>query len=134
MCEIAANFAKIAKDNGIELVSCAEEIELKTFGIAHGKCIDDKLIEEISGYRLDLSKDKTQRPECGCVGSIDIGSYNTCAHGCLYCYANYDIEKVKNNLLTHDKNSPLLFGNINENDKITNRKVHSCRVIQQKFL
>lgn len=134
MHEIASCFVKIANDNGIELVSCSEKIDLNEHGISHGKCIDDKLIEEISGYELDLSKDKTQRPECGCVGSIDIGSYNTCPHGCLYCYANYDIEKVKLNFLDHDKSSPLLFGKINENDNISNRKVQSCRVIQQKFL
>jgi len=47
--------------------------------------------------RIDL-KDKGQRKECGCIVSKDIGQYNTCAHLCIYCYANYSKNVVMNNL------------------------------------
>lgn len=133
MREVAVFMSNIARYSGIELVSCAEELDLQNLGISHGKCIDDKLVAEISGYELNIGKDKTQRPECGCVASIDIGSYNTCSHGCLYCYANADAKAVKKNFSEHDVKSPLLFGHISDNDHITARKVLSCRVLQQKL-
>lgn len=133
MVEIAKSLSSIASRYDIELVSCAEAIDLEPFGIKHGKCIDDKLIEEISGYGLDIGKDKTQRQECGCVASIDIGEYNTCPHGCLYCYANYSIDKVRQNFAAHDPKSPLLFGKLGPQDKISERKVFSCKEIQQQL-
>jgi hypothetical protein len=132
--KISSSFSAIANQRGLEIVSCAEEIELQNYGIPHGKCIDEKLICEISKYSLDIGKDKTQRPECGCIGSIDIGSYNTCPHGCLYCYANFDSEVVKNNLSLHDPHSPLLFGKPGPNDRISVRKVLSCKILQEKLL
>jgi hypothetical protein len=109
MQETAKSFTSIAARNELELVTCAEEIDLSSYGIAHGKCTDDKLIAELSGRSLRIGKDKTQRPLCGCLTSIDIGAYNTCLHGCLYCYANSSIKTVKRNLLQHDPLSPMLI-------------------------
>lgn len=131
--EIADAFSAVCMKFNLELVTCAEEIDLTKFLIPHGRCIDEKLIEEISGFSLNLGKDKNQRLECGCVASIDIGAYNTCAHGCLYCYANYSCNQVNNNYAQHNPESPLLFGNLNDLDKISERKVISCREVQQRL-
>ncbi len=124
----------IGDEFGITLASCAEEVDLESLGIKHGSCIDDKLIEEISGYTLKLDKDKSQRAECGCFASIDIGAYNTCQHGCLYCYATYNLEKVRQNYSEHDSNSALLYGKVTDRDRVSDRKVVSCRVLQRSFL
>ena len=131
MKELAYHFNNVGKKNNINILTCAEEIDLESIGIRHGKCIDDKLIQEISGFKFNIDKDKNQRQECGCVASIDIGAYNTCSHGCLYCYANYNINQVKRNIFLHDKNSDLIFGKVSKKDKISERDVKSCKIMQQ---
>lgn len=130
MIEVATTLHAIASKHDMELTSCAEAVDLARYGINHGKCIDDKLIEEISGFALDVEKDPTQRAECGCVASVDIGSYNTCAHECLYCYANYNHNWVHRNYAAHDPRSPLLFGVVRPEDKIYERQTVSCRRLQ----
>ena len=122
---LATQLVIIAHKHGMKIQTCAEEIALEKYGIVHGKCIDNVLIEDLLGMKLVVSKDKNQREECGCVQSIDIGEYNTCLHGCKYCYANFDNVAVEKKRLFHDPNSPLLIGKIEKNDKIVERKLFS---------
>ena len=75
-------------------------------------------------------KDKNQRTECGCIESVEIGAYNTCKNGCVYCYANYSPKSVETNSAKHDPMSPLLCGHIEAEDKINIRKVGSLRESQ----
>lgn len=78
----------------IQLATCAEKIDLSPFGIEHNHCIDPDLISRLAPddptlqmWLFGATKDKGQRQACGCILSKDIGQYNTCTHGCLYCYA-----------------------------------------------
>lgn len=119
----AAKLSEIAHHNGMEIATCAEKIDLSDCGIAHNSCIDRALVEEITGYAIDVGKDKNQRAECGCVESIEVGTYHTCLNGCIYCYANDSREKAERNFKVCDVNSPLLCGQIEDGDKITERKV-----------
>lgn len=130
---IASNLSEIATRYDISMESCAEAILLDNFGVKAGKCIDDQLISKIIGEQLSVEKDKSQRHECGCVDSIDIGSYNTCRHGCKYCYANFNEKTVSNNCSKHDVNSPLLVGNVTGSEKITDRKMVSFSPKQQSL-
>ena len=87
VAELGGFIGKNAAVHGIEAFSCAETLDLRQFGIQPGKCIDDALLEKLFGLRAGSAKDRSQRPECGCVAAKDIGVYGTCRHGCRYCYA-----------------------------------------------
>ena len=128
--ELMEKLSSIAARYGLPLDTCAEAIDLQIFGIAHSHCIDKERLEKIGGYHLDIDKDKNQRMECGCISSIDIGIYNTCKNGCLYCYANYSPKTVQNNCGQHRSSSPLICGEITESDILKERTVKSCRNCQ----
>jgi hypothetical protein len=128
---LAAQLSAAAKEYGIEMTTCAEEMDLSEAGISHGKCIDDRLIQRITGYPLVLKEDRYQRKTCRCVESIDIGAYNTCPHICLYCYANSDAPSVRRNRMLHNPDSPLLLGEPSPDDSITHRTVRSHKKLQK---
>lgn len=117
----------VAEKNHFKIGSCAEKIDLSECGVVHNSCIDRELIERLIGCKLKVNKDKNQREECGCFESVEIGAYNTCKNGCLYCYANYSEKSVESNVLKHDPTSPLLCGSVEAEDKVNQRKVVSLK-------
>ena len=123
--ELLQRFVEIAKEYGLYIDTCAEIGDFHKIGVGHAHCIDRERIERIGGFKLNVDKDTNQRAECGCVASIDIGAYNTCKNGCLYCYANYSSNTVEKNFGMHNPKSPLLFGEIDSTDVIKERKVKS---------
>ncbi len=130
----AENLSHIAHKNGMKISTCAEQLDLSEYGISHSCCIDKELIEELLGCKIKAQKDKNQRKECGCIESIDVGTYNTCKNGCKYCYANFKMERVIENCKNYDVNSPLLCGVIQRNEKITERKVKSLKAGQLSLI
>ncbi len=87
----ARHLAALAGERGLFLYACAQDFLASVPGISRSSCIDGALFEEIHPRRDPSSrrKDRTQRPECGCTKSLDIGSYTqSCPHSCVYCYAN----------------------------------------------
>ncbi len=127
MNALASAFADCASQYSLELRTCAESIDLARYGIHRGACVDGKLIAELIGWDLNAKKDQNQRDECGCIESIDIGQYNTCRHGCRYCYANFNQKSVTTLSMRHDPLSPFLVGHEEEMDKITERKMKSLK-------
>lgn len=89
----ANTLAEIAEKNGMELYACSQpnisdDIKIK---VAH--CVDSELIKRISNINLTGKINmKPSREGCGCYESYDIGYYDSCPHGCVYCYANRDPE------------------------------------------
>lgn len=127
MLEVAAKLSKIADKYNLPLFTCAEKLDLDRYGIKHASCIDKNKIEDLLGYKIDVRCDSGQRKECRCVESVDIGMYDTCIHGCKYCYANGLPENVIKKHEMHDWNSPILIGNLQGDEIITERKVHSSK-------
>ena len=127
LLDFSKRLRRIASKNNMEIGSCAEIIDLEECGIKHNSCIDQKLIESIIGCKINVSKDKNQRKECGCIESVEIGTYNTCKNGCKYCYANDSQEIVDYHCSKYDVMSPMLCGEITEADRISIRKMKSIK-------
>lgn len=94
---------------GIEVFSCAEPFDLGLYGISRGSCVDALYIRRVLGVDVKAGKDPNQRPECGCASSKDIGAYDTCLHGCRYCYAASP-GAAQHNHDRHRPDSPGLLG------------------------
>lgn len=118
--KIAENFADSADWNGIALFTCSQDIDLSHHGIMHSHCIDSDLVRHIARRQMTgIKKDSSQRKECGCVASRDIGSYNTCTHGCLYCYAVSSQTKACIACQHYDPCSPMLCDTLKGDETIT---------------
>jgi len=133
MHKLAKAFAEAGRAHGIKLQTCAEAVELGMYGISHARCVDGELFERITGYSYRYSKDPNQRNECGCLTSVDIGAYDSCMHGCSYCYATHSPALPASNAAKHDAKSPLLIGRPEADDRITDRKNSSPVIRQQMF-
>ena len=121
-------FQKIAEQEGLALSTCAQDIESLNRNITYNSCIDKELIERITNKKLSIKKDKNQRKNCRCVESRDIGTYNSCSHSCIYCYANYNNEKVSMKKKLYDPQSPILCDSLSSYEKITEVKVRSNKI------
>lgn len=115
---LISTFSQIAKEYGLQIHLCCENAELVRENVDADGCMSKAVLEKSLGCKLNMPKKKAARSECSCLLGADIGAYNTCGHGCLYCYANYDKETVTKNMRLHNVSSPLLIGDITENDVI----------------
>jgi hypothetical protein len=87
--KLVQNIARIAKENNIQVEACAEYLDFAKYGIKPSKCIDPDLFSKLLNAKpKSFKKDSGQRKNCGCMPCVDIGIYNTCKNGCIYCYAN----------------------------------------------
>lgn len=100
--EILSAFSQIANENGIQVEACAESGDWSKYGIDPSKCIDGEIFEELltEKFKEDKivvkrknNKIDGQRKHCNCMPAIDIGRYDTCKHGCNYCYARKSTPK-----------------------------------------
>lgn len=103
------DLAAMAKGQGMEITSCAEEGAMAGCGIAPGACIDAARLSRLWGVPLPIRQDPGQRKECRCMVSRDIGAYDTCAFGCLYCYATRSPATAAEACRNHDPTAEALL-------------------------
>ena len=104
---LANQLAAVAAEHGITMHACCGD-DLLGDRIAKAHCIDGALIERLCKPEGFTHNAKGTRPECGCSESIDIGTYDTCPHGCEYCYANADKPTASRAFGEHDPTSAFL--------------------------
>lgn len=133
MNRIAQGFAEIAKGRNLALATCSEAVDFSPYGVKRAACIDRELIERITGCSIQAKKDPNQRPACSCMESIDVGAYDCCSHGCIYCYATASESTVYKSMRLHDPGSGLLIGHLRGDEIMTVREMHSLKVRQSSL-
>lgn len=108
-----------ASRHGLPLCLCADEGDYSEYGVGRARCIDGGLIDRLCGRRVGAKPDRGQRPNCGCVKSVDIGMYHSCTNNCLYCYANSSIGAAKRNFALHRPDGELLYGKVGDGDVVS---------------
>lgn len=114
-------FVRIGRQYHIAIRTCCENSALAQYGADVSGCMTREVLEAAIGCRLRVPKaKKSPRMQCNCLLGADIGMYNTCPHGCIYCYANANRKLVLENYRRHDPASPLLIGTLHPQDQIAN--------------
>jgi hypothetical protein len=97
----------IAAAHRIKLTVCSQP-EYLVNGSEEARCIDAKRFEDIARKSIRV-KEKGNRKECRCSEARDIGDYDTCPHGCVYCYAVQNRSQAQERFRKHDSHSEFLF-------------------------
>lgn len=124
---LAALLAQVATEHALSLQTCAEAVDLESFGIKHGACLDAAQLSRVVGEPLRIAPGTGQRDLCRCVRCVDVGAYNTCAQACVYCYATSNAAVVREHAAIHHHEDAALGGPLPENVCITPREETSCK-------
>ncbi|HXZ04316.1 MAG TPA: DUF1848 domain-containing protein [Ktedonobacteraceae bacterium] len=105
-----SSLAGISRSHGMLLKICSQKA-FHTLGLtAEARCVDAERIERVSGKTIvERVERRGNRKECGCFASKDIGEYDTCPHGCVYCYAVQQRDLALERYKEHDPTCEFLF-------------------------
>lgn len=104
---LAAELASIATTHRIRLTVCSQPQFIMP-GCYEARCVDADRLADVAGSPIKACL-KGNRKECGCFESRDIGEYDTCPHGCVYCYAVQNQALAKTRYKQHDPLSESLY-------------------------
>ena len=99
---------RIARARRMQLTLCSQPYLLES-GVQEAHCVDARRISSLLGREIQ-SRLKGPRKECGCFESKDIGDYDTCPHGCVYCYTVQNRTLAQKRYREHDPESEFLWG------------------------
>lgn len=103
--EYSNKIASIAQKYEIKIYACCNN-DIVGLNVLKGSCINIKNLSAVWHLNNTIkAKISPTRKGCFCTRSIDIGAYNTCGHGCIYCYANSDKEKAFSFIKKHQPTS-----------------------------
>ncbi len=105
---LTLELSQIAAQRGIKLALCAQPALIEKNAGKIASCIDSHRLARIAGH-LIAARRKGNRKGCLCAESKDIGAYESCLQGCVYCYAVNSAAQAQANLARHDPDSPFLF-------------------------
>jgi len=86
--DLVGEFGRIAAADGMEVTICSQP-DFLVSSVRAARCIDAERLSRVAGIDIE-SRQRGNRPGCLCHESRDIGAYDTCPHGCAYCYAVSD--------------------------------------------
>ncbi len=104
---LAGQMAAIASERGIQMFTCCGDY-LAGGMIEKAHCTDGDLLRSLYPERVRRFAEVPTRDGCGCCECTDIGAYDTCPHGCVYCYANSDVTTAMRNYQIHDPLTDML--------------------------
>jgi len=109
---LAGDLAGLAAAAGLKLTVCSQP-DFTGPDVPGAACVDARRLEDVAaGWgrpRSIAARLKGNRPGCLCHESRDIGAYESCPHGCVYCYAVGSPTLAKRRFRHHDPAGEFLF-------------------------
>jgi hypothetical protein len=106
--DLLRRLGAVAREHGIAPTLCSQS-DLLAPGLGEASCIDAARLADVGQVPV-ASRRRGNRPGCRCAESRDIGAYDTCPHGCVYCYAVADRDRAVAHFRGHDPDAARLLG------------------------
>ena len=123
--KLLKGIGEISKKYNLYTQSCATNESYEKYNIHAAGCTTREILEQAHNVVYKNVKGTGIRENCHCIPSRDIGAYNSCLSECKYCYANRKPNIPKKVIKMHNEKSPLLLGQLKENDRLIETKIVS---------